>query len=145
MTPSRKAAMRTRDLPAVSSMPSLSFSTRWTAPMCCQPCAQPGAQKKSDVAARAPAQRTDPDMTNLLTGLAIRGNWKIVLRFKRRANVQKMRWLLRLPCGGGLRPRRGSAEPNRDRRGRASRSEEHTSELQSLAYLVCRLLLEKKK
>src|SRR5256714_7973720 len=27
----------------------------------------------------------------------------------------------------------------------ASRSEEHTSELQSLAYIVCRLLLEKKK
>src|SRR2546425_6324891 len=32
------------------------------------------------------------------------------------------------------------------RRGRQQhRSEEHTSELQSLAYLVCRLLLEKKK
>src|SRR5687767_15766915 len=29
--------------------------------------------------------------------------------------------------------------------GRRGRSEEHTSELQSLAYLVCRLLLEKKK
>src|SRR2546425_7919254 len=29
--------------------------------------------------------------------------------------------------------------------GNAGRSEEHTSELQSLAYLVCRLLLEKKK
>src|SRR6185437_17020623 len=28
---------------------------------------------------------------------------------------------------------------------RARRSEEHTSELQSLAYLVCRLLLEKQK
>src|SRR5687767_15499313 len=28
---------------------------------------------------------------------------------------------------------------------RGPRSEEHTSELQSLAYLVCRLLLEKKK
>src|SRR2546425_9082476 len=28
---------------------------------------------------------------------------------------------------------------------RLQRSEEHTSELQSLAYLVCRLLLEKKK
>src|SRR2546425_9507493 len=28
---------------------------------------------------------------------------------------------------------------------RRNRSEEHTSELQSLAYLVCRLLLEKKK
>src|SRR3989441_8609083 len=31
------------------------------------------------------------------------------------------------------------------RAGRRVRSEEHTSELQSLAYLVCRLLLEKKK
>src|SRR5687767_15513979 len=30
-------------------------------------------------------------------------------------------------------------------RGDFGRSEEHTSELQSLAYLVCRLLLEKKK
>src|SRR3989441_5470566 len=30
-------------------------------------------------------------------------------------------------------------------KGSAPRSEEHTSELQSLAYLVCRLLLEKKK
>src|SRR5438045_7364248 len=29
--------------------------------------------------------------------------------------------------------------------GRAKRSEEHTSELQSLRHLVCRLLLEKKK
>src|SRR3989441_7670384 len=34
-----------------------------------------------------------------------------------------------------------AARPLRPRR----RSEEHTSELQSLAYLVCRLLLEKKK
>src|SRR2546425_4284151 len=30
-------------------------------------------------------------------------------------------------------------------RAQIERSEEHTSELQSLAYLVCRLLLEKKK
>src|SRR2546425_8098480 len=36
------------------------------------------------------------------------------------------------------------AEVCRNRRG-PSRSEEHTSELQALAYLVCRLLLEKKK
>src|SRR5262245_63987558 len=32
-----------------------------------------------------------------------------------------------------------------DRRALAVRSEEHTSELQSLRHLVCRLLLEKKK
>src|SRR2546425_3820132 len=34
---------------------------------------------------------------------------------------------------------------SRDTKRTALRSEEHTSELQSLAYLVCRLLLEKKK
>src|SRR6266404_2972700 len=37
-----------------------------------------------------------------------------------------------------------AAHPARRGRGQ-TRSEEHTSELQSLAYLVCRLLLEKKK
>src|SRR2546425_2646337 len=55
-------------------------------------------------------------------------------------------------------PRREVASMRRKTRGRKSnrqriklglpdleRSEEHTSELQSLAYLVCRLLLEKKK
>src|SRR5205823_10326542 len=38
----------------------------------------------------------------------------------------------------------GASCPPARRTGRG-RSEEHTSELQSLAYLVCRLLLEKKK
>src|SRR5258706_8666846 len=41
--------------------------------------------------------------------------------------------------GGGI----GAAKPARA--DRVSRSEEHTSELQSLTNLVCRLLLEKKK
>src|SRR5687767_15704722 len=42
---------------------------------------------------------------------------------------------------------RGRARQGRPRGDCAgpARSEEHTSELQSLAYLVCRLLLEKKK
>src|SRR2546425_7611229 len=46
------------------------------------------------------------------------------------------------------RDRGGGGAPGRHVSGRAAvrpRSEEHTSELQSLAYLVCRLLLEKKK
>src|SRR2546425_8305581 len=42
----------------------------------------------------------------------------------------------RRPAAGARRPAHGR---------RRERSEEHTSELQSLAYLVCRLLLEKKK
>src|SRR5262245_62654055 len=37
------------------------------------------------------------------------------------------------------------AEGRRRRRAETERSEEHTSELQSLRQLVCRLLLEKKK
>src|SRR2546425_3943556 len=42
--------------------------------------------------------------------------------------------------------RRAAGPPSRTTaRCAAPRSEEHTSELQSLAYLVCRLLLEKKK
>src|SRR3712207_8261282 len=53
----------------------------------------------------------------------------------------------------GLDALRGQPRPQRvpqvgdrrDRLGAAGRSEEHTSELQSRQYLVCRLLLEKKK
>src|SRR2546425_4583700 len=51
--------------------------------------------------------------------------------------------------GPRFRPRhRHDADAGGHGRGAAehgARSEEHTSELQSLAYLVCRLLLEKKK
>src|SRR2546423_12025356 len=52
------------------------------------------------------------------------------------------------PGPPGRAPRTGRGEPRPARGGdarRPERSEEHTSELQSLAYLVCRLLLEKKK
>src|SRR3712207_7183010 len=52
------------------------------------------------------------------------------------------------PLGGragldGRDARRAGHRPHHRRR--ADRSEEHTSELQSRQYLVCRLLLEKKK
>src|SRR3712207_8927360 len=47
--------------------------------------------------------------------------------------------------GPGARPRASLLRPVRLRGGRRyHRSEEHTSELQSRQYLVCRLLLEKK-
>src|SRR3712207_7076836 len=46
----------------------------------------------------------------------------------------------------GRRPTPGKgASTRRSPRPRSTRSEEHTSELQSRQYLVCRLLLEKKK
>src|SRR3712207_7553729 len=49
---------------------------------------------------------------------------------------------------GGARGGRGAAPPRRPggvAAGLGPRSEEHTSELQSRQYLVCRLLLEKKQ
>src|SRR2546425_9003924 len=49
-----------------------------------------------------------------------------------------------VPQHGSGRDVRGPGEED-VRAGGQARSEEHTSELQSLAYLVCRLLLEKKK
>src|SRR5205814_3464659 len=58
------------------------------------------------------------------------------------------------PSGAGLHGRRAHAPRHAPgdadgggtgERARVERSEEHTSELQSLRHLVCRLLLEKKK
>src|SRR2546423_3854204 len=50
------------------------------------------------------------------------------------------------PARGRIRPDlRVVARAADAERAQHTRSEEHTSELQSLAYLVCRLLLEKKK
>src|SRR3712207_7695618 len=45
-------------------------------------------------------------------------------------------------CGNAYE---GAGLPDCVRGGESARSEEHTSELQSRQYLVCRLLLEKKK
>src|SRR2546425_13351175 len=86
----------------------------------------------------APAQtvRLDPGMLRLVGGLAglggaspeplLIGFPSMALHDGRGANKP---WLQELP----------------DPVSKITRSEEHTSELQSLAYLVCRLLLEKKK
>src|SRR5438093_9564626 len=56
-------------------------------------------------------------------------------------------WLRDRAGTPGSRPHSSLHAAHRHRRARAvmNRSEEHTSELQSLTNLVCRLLLEKKK
>src|SRR3712207_7332508 len=48
-------------------------------------------------------------------------------------------------CGAARRRRREGVARQGGVTRRSARSEEHTSELQSRQYLVCRLLLEKKK
>src|SRR5205823_14664949 len=62
------------------------------------------------------------------------------IRHDRRLDEHALRLGIRLPLRGRWR-----ALPTSKRQPNSQRSEEHTSELQSLAYLVCRLLLEKKK
>src|SRR2546423_11307569 len=71
----------------------------------------------------------------------------------RAAPRRRARTRPRLRPRGRENPRRGKSSRSlrdadflaREDGGEDERSEEHTSELQSLAYLVCRLLLEKKK
>src|SRR3712207_9043959 len=87
----------------------------------------------------------------------------LMIRRPPRSTLFPYTTLFRSRPDGALRPRRAALAPGavrrapgaraparRRRRGRprgrvARRSEEHTSELQSRQYLVCRLLLEKKK
>src|SRR5437773_9209045 len=60
--------------------------------------------------------------------------------FRSRRSPRPRRWCSRAPPPSMLERGYGSLHPTIDR----SRSEEHTSELQSHHDLVCRLLLEKK-
>src|SRR5687767_15684922 len=63
--------------------------------------------------------------------------------FRSKAEFNNLGTVLALISGKRSREAPSSQSPASTRV--RERSEEHTSELQSLAYLVCRLLLEKKK
>src|SRR5258705_10091774 len=75
----------------------------------------------------------------------------LMIRRPPRSTLFPYTTLFRSPARANAQPRDGSANvatPRPSPRSRlivALRSEEHTSELQSLRHLVCRLLLEKKK
>src|SRR2546425_7813764 len=62
----------------------------------------------------------------------------------RKSQRRRFRWHHRLYGHPSLHDGRHVSRHGPHRRRKRARSEEHTSELQSLAYLVCRLLLEKK-
>src|SRR3712207_6975433 len=59
--------------------------------------------------------------------------------------AQERRAVSRLRRGRDVRRAALARDPHAPRDDDGTRSEEHTSELQSRQYLVCRLLLEKKK
>src|SRR3712207_7749985 len=77
----------------------------------------------------------DTATTEIYT-LSLHDALPICLRLPARPSQGRERRLSRLPRRRQRRPAGGHLPP---------RSEEHTSELQSRQYLVCRLLLEKKK
>src|SRR5437762_5308337 len=68
-----------------------------------------------------------------------------MLRRPPRSTLFPYTTLFRSWFGNGIADARGHFARGRSEPRRESRSEEHTSELQSPMYLVCRLLLEKKK
>src|SRR5205823_6832531 len=98
------------------------------------------------------ATATNPGMASM--GISSIGQISIIVHDQPRATAF-YRDVLGLPllftagnmaffdCGGVRLMLGPASSPELDHP--SSRSEEHTSELQSLAYLVCRLLLEKKK
>src|SRR2546425_3766698 len=84
---------------------------------------------------RRPPRSTLFPYTTLFRSLQTQGAHDHEHRHQRQAQ----RHLVADQLGGGPQPAQQRVLVVR------GRSEEHTSELQSLAYLVCRLLLEKKK
>src|SRR2546425_7656060 len=89
----------------------------------------------------------------ICSGRRISTRWPVLLRSSKRKAPSSSRRRTAWRTGPLDRPRsRATDKTAKCRRSlpttrewRSKRSEEHTSELQSLAYLVCRLLLEKKK
>src|SRR5712672_4088749 len=69
----------------------------------------------------------------------------LMIRRPPRSTLFPYTTLFRSPTRHPLGPSAAAADPRDTGAGTHGRSEEHTSEVQSLAYLVCRLLLEKKK
>src|SRR5947209_16654039 len=85
--------------------------------------------------------RSDDDRALDLHELQARGRVPLHVEADRRRGGEGTR--AREPRSAARPARVGGRGPRRAHR--PSRSEEHTSELQSRQYLVCRLLLEKKK
>src|SRR2546425_7290567 len=86
---------------------------------------------------RRPPRSTLFPYTTLFRSCRTRPNNLKVLSYQSRPHCQLKYWNHIPICA--------PSDACRSHTGGLPRSEEHTSELQSLAYLVCRLLLEKKK
>src|SRR2546425_1685455 len=79
-----------------------------------------------------------------LTGLTAANFTSLLLAGRNEPFVGEREELVRVDLHAPQLPVVRAVVGERPKKGVRLRSEEHTSELQSLAYLVCRLLLEKK-
>src|SRR5690348_17987114 len=95
---------------------------------------------------RRPPRSTLFPYTTLFRSMARKMFRKNLARAERRACVRiSGRGIFEAEGPGGRAGQASAKNQGPRRRGNGSRSEEHTSELQSPVHLVCRLLLEKKK
>src|SRR3712207_6953959 len=93
---------------------------------------------------RRPPRSTLFPYTTLFRSMQVRQGWRCSARGSaRRASRRQRSEPSRCPANAGQDPE--AADVRAGACSAARRSEEHTSELQSRQYLVCRLLLEKKK
>src|SRR3712207_8761802 len=93
---------------------------------------------------RPPRSTLFPYTTLFRSPQAIRQEIRPLRRRRRRLEHDRDERRLHARDRDQIRPR-GGRRPVVDAESAPERSEEHTSELQSRQYLVCRLLLEKKK
>src|SRR3712207_8284235 len=94
---------------------------------------------------RPPRSTLFPYTTLFRSSLAVRRAQQGLLAPLAEPIHWRRRHLLRRLGGAELPGRLAGHRVHHYKRGHPVRSEEHTSELQSRQYLVCRLLLEKKK
>src|SRR2546425_9260180 len=110
-------------------MRAIPFAARW------RDCAKPPRYR---LRAELPRRRSDGTRRSIRTALRTNGLCRAHGLGDVAGNTRRG-WRAALGADGGGR------NPVADLAQYRIRSDEHTSELQSLAYLVCRLLLEKKK
>src|SRR3712207_7224377 len=94
---------------------------------------------------RPPRSTLFPYTTLFRSGMSISPNVGALSRYFNRVRLDPGLWKAREGVEEKLTKLPGGIGAAFERLGPQFRSEEHTSELQSRQYLVCRLLLEKKK
>src|SRR5205823_11631203 len=99
---------------------------------------------KSETITRLPAKPAKSSGADCIASGRSRTAWAAFSGLATNSKLNAVKWLAPRVMGDSIL-HVGPERSEKAATDKIERSEEHTSELQSLAYLVCRLLLEKKK